>query len=73
VPAGAVQEFVPVPLNATKQYPLLDEKTTFASEFAVDMQDPLPIDAAVAGGAVKSIKEEIRDAESKVDSSLRVI
>jgi hypothetical protein len=37
------------------------------------MQDPLPIDAAVAGGAVKSIKEKIRDAESKADSSLRVI
>jgi hypothetical protein len=44
-----------------------------ASEFAVDMQEPLPIDAAVAAGAIKSIKVEIRDAESKADSSLRVI
>jgi hypothetical protein len=37
------------------------------------MQDPLPIAAAFAGGTMKSIKVEIRDAESKVESSLRFI
>jgi hypothetical protein len=47
--------------------------TTFASEFAVDTQEPLPIDAAVAGGAMKRIKVDTKDAESAVDSSLRFI
>jgi hypothetical protein len=44
-----------------------------ASEFAVDVHDPLPIAAAFAGGAIKSINVEIRDAESKADSGLRFI
>jgi predicted nucleic acid-binding protein len=51
----------------------VDETATFASEFAVDMQDPLPIGAALAGGAMKSMKVENRDKEINVANSLRII
>jgi hypothetical protein len=51
----------------------VDETATFASEFAVDVQDPLPIGAALAGGAMKSMKVEIKETENKVANSLRII
>jgi hypothetical protein len=47
--------------------------TTFTSEFAFDTQEPLPIDAASAGGAIKRVKDVIKDAESKAVSSLHII